>query len=208
MLLSDRQILEQLKAGNIVIEPFDIRQLGTNSYDVRLGEWYFAPNRNIREVDFFTPEGVRAFWGEPVRARDYILVRAGETILAHTLEVIGGRNGYTAAMRARSSIGRAALSVCKCAGLGDVGYIARWTMEITNHSQSDIRIPVGIRIAQMVFYYVGETLKEYQGKYGQNREWTPYDMLPKLYADWDLEDVLAGRYRLGQLPSDLGVPRD
>ncbi|MCS7002870.1 MAG: dCTP deaminase, partial [Dehalococcoidia bacterium] len=34
MLLSDRRILEELARGAIVIDPFDRRQLGTNSYDV------------------------------------------------------------------------------------------------------------------------------------------------------------------------------
>ena len=38
MLLSDKRILEELEHGNILIEPFDLRQLGTNSYDCRLGE--------------------------------------------------------------------------------------------------------------------------------------------------------------------------
>jgi hypothetical protein len=36
---------------------------------------------------------------------------------------------------------------------------------------------------------VGETLREYAGKYGQGNDWTPYDMLPRLYADWDLADI-------------------
>jgi dCTP deaminase len=35
---------------------------------------------------------------------------------------------------------------------------------------------------------VGETLKEYRGKYGkQNDDWTPQDMLPKPYFDWDYD---------------------
>ncbi|HCF85002.1 MAG TPA: dCTP deaminase, partial [Ktedonobacter sp.] len=41
MLLSDKRIMEELAHGNLIIEPFDQRHLGTNSYDCRLGEWYF-----------------------------------------------------------------------------------------------------------------------------------------------------------------------
>ena len=40
-----------------------------------------------------------------------------------------------------------------------------------------------------VFAIKGETLQEYHGKYGQE-EWSPYDMLPRLYRDWDLEHIL------------------
>ena len=43
MLLSDKRILEELERENIVIEPFELRQLGTNSYDVRLGPYYLHP---------------------------------------------------------------------------------------------------------------------------------------------------------------------
>ena len=39
MILSDTQILEEIKAGTILIEPFDIKNLGSNSYDIHLGKW-------------------------------------------------------------------------------------------------------------------------------------------------------------------------
>jgi dCTP deaminase len=187
VLLSDKRILEELETGNIVIEPFNRRQLGTNSYDVRLGEWFFLPNHNMVTVNFSSEADALAFWGEAHRAENGLIsIRPGDTILAHTLEVVGGHHGYTTSMRARSSIGRSCLSVCKCAGVGDVGFISRWTMEITNHSHAMVQLPVGLRVAQILFYEIGETLREYQGKYGVREGWTPEDMLPKLYRDWDL----------------------
>lgn len=201
MLLSDKRIVEELQRGNIVIDPFDQRQLGTNSYDCRLGDWFCQPDANVEVVDFTVEEQARVFWGKPLRATDgKIAVRPGTTILAHTIEVVGARNGFTTSMHARSSIGRASLSVCKCAGVGDVGYISRWTMEISNHSRSTIVLPVGLRICQIKFEQVGETLREYHGKYGQEREWTPEDMLPKLYADWDLPEL----ERFRSMPSASG----
>ena len=63
MLLSDKRILEELEQGNIVIEPFSRRQLGTNSYDVRLGEWFFLPNHNMVTVNFRNDADALAFWG-------------------------------------------------------------------------------------------------------------------------------------------------
>lgn len=189
MLLSDKRILEEMERGAVVIDPFDSHQLGTNSYDCRLGPWYFQPTKFMETIDFTDEQQARSFWGEPIHATESIHIKPGTTILAHTHEVIGGRAGITTQMHARSSIGRSGLSVCKCAGVGDVGYIARWTMEISNHTTCTIVLPVGLRICQIKFDYVGETLKEYQGKYGQQEEWTPYDMLPRLYSDWDLEYI-------------------
>lgn len=189
MLLSDKRIMEERERGNVVIEPFDLRQLGTNSYDCRLGPWYFQPTKYLDIVDVTDEEQVLAFWGEPIHAGGSIVVKPGTTILAHTQEIIGAGNGITTQMHARSSIGRSGLSVCKCAGVGDVGYIARWTMEISNHTTCSIVLPVGLRICQIKFDYVGETLREYHGKYGQEDDWTPYDMLPRLYRDWDLDEI-------------------
>jgi dCTP deaminase len=201
MLLSDRRIIEEMEAGRIVIEPFDPRQLGTNSYDVRLGPYYYLPNHNMVEVNFTREDDARAFWLGPYYAKEgAIRIRPGDTILAHTEEVVGGRDGYTTSMRARSSIGRSCLSVCKCAGVGDVGYISRWTMEITNHSHAIVTLPVGLRVAQILFYEVGATSHEYQGKYGARHEWSPLDMLPKLYRDYDLAQVGADR-----LPGSNGL---
>lgn len=80
----------------------------------------------------------------------------GETILAHTQEFIGGTNDITTMMKARSSMGRNFIEVCKCAGWGDVGYVNRWTMEITNNSRYyTIPLVVGRRIAQIVFFRTG-----------------------------------------------------
>ena len=37
MILTDQQILKEIKEGRILIEPFNENSLGTNSYDVHLG---------------------------------------------------------------------------------------------------------------------------------------------------------------------------
>jgi deoxycytidine triphosphate deaminase len=127
-----------------------------------------------------------------------ILLEPGETILAHTQEFIGGRGTVTTMMKARSSMGRDFINVCKCAGWGDVGYTNRWVMEISNASQHYI-IPlvVGRRIAQIVFFDVGPIaagsyIKD--GKYQQTddvaklkKTWKPEMMLPKLWADRDIK---------------------
>ncbi len=199
MLLSDKRIMEAMEQGDIVIEPFESRQLGTNSYDVRLGAYYYIPNHNMLTVNFTDEEDASDFWLGPHYADDgFIRIRPGDTILAHTEEVVGGRNGFTTSMRARSSIGRSCLSVCKCAGVGDVGYISKWTMEISNHSHAMAVLPIGLRVAQILFYEVGETIRRYEGKYGSWRDWSPKDMLPKLYRDYDLSQVGANRVNANQ----------
>jgi len=186
-MLSDSEILEEIKKGNIVIEPFRREQLNSNSYDVRLGEYYAVEIPTLQFLNPFDEHLIRGHWILR-KAEEKIAIQPGETILAHTQEVIGGRNNIASKMNARSSLGRLGVSVCKCAGFGDVGFINKWTMEITNHSRyAWIELPVGMRIAQISFFRVGYVLKEYKGKYGQG-EWKPEDMLPKLWEDWELHN--------------------
>ncbi|MDD5152606.1 MAG: hypothetical protein PHS95_01230 [Candidatus Pacebacteria bacterium] len=218
MALSDKTILEQMKKGDIVIEPFKKENLATSSYDVSLGEWYFReqPSKyNNLIYNIWSKAHTDHVWGtkairaekakevfkkfkfkwEGIKPNDkVILIQPGETILAHTDEFIGGREHITTMMKARSSLGRNFIEVCKCAGWGDVGYTNRWTMEITNNSRHyAIPIVVGRRIAQIIFFETGPILKSDYTKTGKYQKassfasmkasWKPEDMLPKLYND-------------------------
>ncbi len=219
MALSDKRILEGMKKGSIIIEPFKRENLATSSYDVALGEWFFReqPTKyNHSLYNIWSKRHMEHVWGadnveRAIKAKEafkkykfewdgispsdkVILLRPGETILAHTNEFIGGRDTITTMMKARSSMGRNFIEVCKCAGWGDVGYVNRWTMEITNNSKNYI-IPlvVGRRIAQIVFFETGPIIgSDYTktGKYQSSKNiaqlkkaWKPEMMLPRLYLD-------------------------
>lgn len=221
-LLSDKAILEYRNNNRVVIHPFLRENLATSSYDVTLGNFYFREQVPVvKEGDnkettthFYNPYSKRdvdRIWSRPFEARPakeqqlnlenirdndkIILIHPGETILAHTQEFIGGRESVTTMMKARSSMGRNFIEVCKCAGWGDIGYVNRWTMEITNNSAYyTIPLVVGRRIAQIVFFDTDGTVENRsyveQGKYQQSddldklvKEWTPYSCLPQMYND-------------------------
>ena len=222
--LSDRAILYHRKRGNIIIEPFHMEQLCTASYDVRIGP-NFLRERRSPNVEIFNPyhkEGVDEFWGvnteRAIKHRDWLIedlsrkrlmgvgldeeliwLQPGERILGHTIEFIGAQNHtITTKMQARSSIGRIGVTVCECAGLGDIGYFGQWTLEITNKSRNhSVCLIVGHRVAQIVFFDTDGTLrgKSYNagGKYQNSnkleqvqrmwRENPGHMMKPKLYMD-------------------------
>lgn len=223
-VLSKPEILKHLKAGNIVITPFNKENVANSSYDVRLGRYFFRqdPIKHSQVLNPFYKKSVRRMYSGVEEAilvseiksklnpfhgfldKDMvILIAPGETILAHTIEFIGGKNGtkelpaVTTEMRARSSIGRIGIAVCKCAGWGDIGYVNRWTMEMTNFSNVIISLPVGVRIAQIIFHETVSVpeIDKYsrRGKYQVSddvkmlkKNWKPEDMLPRLYKDKDL----------------------
>jgi len=220
MALSDKEVLEERATGNIIIDPFDRESLNTSSYDVRLGEWFFREQEPIRYRSIYNPwneNDVRAVWGKAEQAKlacdtldesdlakegicqndKVFIIRPGETVLAHTEEFIGARRRITTMMKARSSLGRNFIEVCKCAGWGDVGFFNRWTMELTNNSRYyNIPLVVGRRIGQIVFFRTGEVEgAEYSagGKYQNStnidelkRGWTPKAMIPRLWKDREI----------------------
>lgn len=222
-LLSDRAVLRHIKEGNIVIDPFVRRNLGTCSYDVSLGKWCYReqnPDGGYTTYSPWSEEDVRRVWGEKAEQAEpagewmrrrgplggihpddlLIWIAPGETILAHTNEFIGGRGGrVTTMMKARSSMGRNFIEVCKCAGWGDVGYVNRWTMEITNNSRHyHIPLVVGRRVGQIAFFEVEpieSVAEDYTraGKYQTEdnletlkRNWSPEQMLPRMYLDREI----------------------
>jgi dCTP deaminase len=208
-VLSDTDIKHELIEGNVVIQPFNENLISNSSVDVTLGRNYYRSTKNNNLlVNPWNEQSMVEYWEGPFQSEittdsnilkylskndkdsEIIILNPRETILGHTNEFIGGRNSITTMMKARSSMGRSNIGVCKCAGWGDIGYINRWTMEITNFSDNKIILIFGKKIAQIVFFYSSEPSKKYLGKYQQSdsisnliKTWTPENMLPKAYND-------------------------
>lgn len=217
---SNRQIKQAVKEGHIVFHPFNEKHIAGSSVDVTLGHWYYRTERPS-EGGFYNPfnkDAVDLYFGRgPYKAETHetwakkhgrrlfknippmhpiIVLRPGERILAHTHEFIGIKAPGTSTMQARSTWGRNGVAVCLDAGWGDPGYINRWTMEIYNMNQHEsVVLPVGERVAQMVFYETGPVDGEYRklsGKYQTDmskdlksiiKGWSPEQMLPRAYKD-------------------------
>jgi len=220
-ILGNKAIRKFLQEKEIVIDPFDEKKLGTNSYDITLGKWYFREQpREISEsniYNMYSEDNVKRIWGEPQEALPYkyykdkniilenirddeliIFIEPGELILGHSEQFIGGCTHITTMLKSRSSIGRNFINICSCAGLGDVGFMNKWTLEIKNNSKKyTIPLVIGRRLGQILFMDVGEIddqknnynktgkYQTYQSLEELKKNWTPYDMLPKMYLDFE-----------------------
>jgi len=181
-MLSDAGIVEAIERGDISISDFDLNRVETNSYDVILGGYFFE-----------------VIWGEdgpwyvgPVIADvgERINIPVGGTLLAMTKDRIGMFNNITAMMKSRSTTGREALTVCKCAGLGDVGYDNHWTMELSAFTRiGQPFVNVGQKIAQIAFFQTKSApTRPYQGQY-RIEDW-PLCMIPKKWRHRIIADVV------------------
>jgi len=219
---SNTEIMAAIGARHIVCYPFNSKHVNTSSVDVTLGHHYYATDRDSLSSLYnpFDEENVANYFGEPQRAVPFkqlkiaksvgeiillrnippdhpvIVLRPDERILGHTHEFIGIKPPGTSSMQARSTLGRNGISSCLDAGWGDSGYINRWTLEIQNQNpDKHIVLPVGERIAQIVFFHTGPVSGEYfsdTGKYQADSSddldsiianWRPEMMLPKAYKD-------------------------
>jgi dCTP deaminase len=226
--LSRDAILEQLEKGGIVIEPFYEGLLNNASYNSLLGPYYWrrqlqtprtqkGNGKPVNPYDPATPEAIFTLQeAQPARKAlpDYspdeyvnikpddmvIIIKAGEYILGHTLERIGGTMApdgrcFLAEMKARSTVGRFGIEVCRCAGLGDIGYQEIWTAELQNNTDHDIALVVGTPLMQFRFFettsllspnylYGADTQRDgYQRgatlEAVKLNEWTPKRLLPR-----------------------------
>jgi dCTP deaminase len=214
---SNKDIKQAVKEGRIVFHPYRPEHINGSSVDVTLGEWFYRTDRqnNFTIYNPFDKSEVDKYFGSAQKAISHeqwcrqnnaepfanipadhpiIVLEPGERILAHTHEFIGIKPPGTTSMQSRSTWGRNGVAVCFDAGWGDPGYINRWTMEIYNLNQRhSVVLPVGERIAQIVFLETAEVEGEYynlSGKYQSSddlsklsADWTPEQMLPRAYKD-------------------------
>lgn len=217
-VFSNTDIKAAIKTGQLVFHPYVAEHIAGSSIDVTLGSWYYKTEKNNLGGVYnpFDPAAVARYFDGPYEAEAHeawcdkhgrklftgipsdhpiIVLAPGERILAHTHEFIGITGNATSTMQARSTWGRNGVAVCLDAGWGDPGYVNRWTMEIYNMNQRDaVILPVGERIAQMVFYITGPVDSEYHhlsGKY----QGTPAAQLRTLIASWKPEQMLPRAYQ-------------
>lgn len=143
MILTDKQVLEEIDKGNIVIEPFNREYLGTNSYDVHLGRWLAVYDNDI--LDAKSHNKIRRF---EIPDNGFILLPS-KLYLGVTNEYTETRN-YVPFVEGKSSVGRLGIDIHSTAGKGDAGFCNTWTLEIS--VKQPVKIYAGMPIGQIIYF--------------------------------------------------------
>lgn len=155
MILSDQRILEEIEAGRIVIEPFNLSCLGTNSYDVHLG----------KHLAVYTDTIIDAKKDNPIQ--EIIIPEEGFVLQPGTL-YLGVTEEYTEThahvpfLEGKSSIGRLGIDIHATAGKGDVGFCNTWTLEIS--CVMPVRVYAGMPVGQLIYFAVEGEIGRYYNK--------------------------------------------
>jgi dCTP deaminase len=152
MILSDKKILEAMAAGEIVIEPFDRKCLGTNSYDVHLGKWLATYREEV--LDARQPNEIACF---EIPAEGFVL-QPGVLYLGVTEEYTE-THATVPFLEGKSSVGRLGIDIHATAGKGDVGFCNYWTLEIS--ATMPVRIYPGMPIGQLIYFAVDGPIENY-----------------------------------------------
>ncbi len=158
MILTDGEILEEIKLGNILIEPFDRDKLGTNSYDVHLGK--YLANYKDAELDAKKHNEIIGF----EIPEEGILLKPGVLYLGVTLEYTETHK-HVPFLEGKSSTGRLGIDIHATTGKGDVGFCNTWTLEIS--VINPVRVYAGMPIGQLIYFVVdGNVENKYNEKPG------------------------------------------
>lgn len=156
MILTDSEILEEIKQGRIVVEPFRRACLGTNSYDVHLGE--ILATYNDKELDAKKHNQISCF----EIPKDGYVLQPSEFYLGVTEEYTETHN-HVPFLEGKSSIGRLGIDIHATAGKGDIGFSNHWTLEIS--VKKPVRVYKGMPIGQLIYFKVeGKVLTPYNQK--------------------------------------------
>ena len=154
MILTGSKIKDEIKSGNISIEPFCNEQVNPNSYNYRLGS-------TIKVFDGF--DGDKATFKEIKIPKDGYILEPRKMYLATTKEVIGSSK-YAMSLIGRSSMGRYGLFLQVSANLGHTTSKHKWTLEIV--ATLPIKLYPGMIIGQVSFWKNFGIVKKYDGRYG------------------------------------------
>jgi len=207
-LLTGAEIARRVKAGEIVISPFDHENVNPNSYNLRLCDKLLLYKKNKVQHDYQQRRWEWYLNGRPdpdpaldppvlepldmaVEEETVEMTLPGEGMilwpgviyLGATLEYTETR-GLAPKIDGRSSVGRLGKCIHVTAGFGDDGFRGDWTLEIV--VVHPLVVYPGVPVCQIAYSTLEGERREYDGRYQGQRG-------PKASGLWkNIKKFLAG----------------
>lgn len=151
MVLSDKDIKENLASGKIKIQPLNESFIQPSSVDLLLGG-SFRVFHNSRYPYIDLRKRMNDLT-ELINIKDEkpFILHPGEFVLGSTLERITLPNDIVARLEGKSSLGRFGLLIHSTAGYVDPGWDGQLTLELLNVANLPITLYKGMKIGQISF---------------------------------------------------------
>jgi dCTP deaminase len=154
VILSDRTIREEIKAGRVVIDPFDDDMVQPSSVDVRLDRYFRVfLNHTMPVIDLKKnlDELTRLVEIDAEDPDRTFILHPGEFVLGSTLERVALPDDTVGRIDGKSSLGRLGLLIHSTAGFIDPGFDGHITLELSNVASLPITLYPGMKIGQISF---------------------------------------------------------
>jgi dCTP deaminase len=171
VLLSDRDIRQELDSGRVVIDPYGAEMVQPSSVDVRIDRFFrLFDNHKYPVIDPAEeqPDLTRLV---EVESDDAFVLHPGEFVLASTYEVVSLPDDIAARLEGKSSLGRLGLLTHSTAGFIDPGFSGHVTLELSNVATLPIKIWPGMKIGQLCFFRLSSAAEH---AYGSDRYGSRY----------------------------------
>lgn len=168
MLLSDRDILAELDAGRVQLDPLTRDMIQPSSIDVRLDKFFRVfDNHKYPHIDPATDQPELTREVEVANDETFVL-HPGEFVLGSTYEVVTLPEDIAARLEGKSSLGRLGLLTHSTAGFIDPGFSGHVTLELANVATLPIKLYPGMKIGQLCFFRLSSPAENPYGsaKYG------------------------------------------
>jgi dCTP deaminase len=168
VLLSDRDILAEIHAKRISVEPYDEAMIQPSSIDFRLDRYFRVfENHRYPHIDPAADQSDLTRVVEPDGDEPFIL-HPGEFELGSTHEVVTLPDDIAARVEGKSSLGRLGLLTHATAGFVDPGFSGHVTLELANVATLPIKLYPGMKIGQLCFFRLSSPAEHPYGseKYG------------------------------------------
>ena len=167
-ILTHDEILKEIEAGNIRIDPYYPECLGPASVDLHLGN-EFRVFRKVHDIVRVTPDANYEEITERVLVQDHLLLMPQETVLGITEEKITLSSHLCGWLEGRSRFSRLGLLVHISASFMQPGIENKQCLEISNFSPTPMALFPGTPVCQFIFQRtIGEA--KYQGKFRNQKE--------------------------------------
>ena len=150
MILSQKEVLNQLKKGKIKIEPFEGASLGACSYDLTLGEEFAFPNSKTIILDSQT--NFKDYF--KTKTLSSVKLKPNDFILAITKEKITLPEDIAALLSGRSRFARLGLQVHASSNFVHPCVSNNQVFEIKNVGKNTLILKPGLKIGQITFFQV------------------------------------------------------
>lgn len=179
MILSDRDLHDQIAQGRIVIHPFDSSNVQPSSVDVRLdNRLRVFHNHRYRVIDVMKRMDDLTELVE-VKEDEPFILHPGEFVLGSTREWVQLPDDVAGRLEGKSSLGRLGLVTHSTAGFIDPSFQGHLTLELSNLATLPITLYPNMPIGQIAFFRLsspaqsGYGAEERKSKYQGQRGPTP-----------------------------------